>query len=133
MAAVSTAGPAGAGSQAYAEKLRSQLMQDLFEGEDLDTGAALGDVNLADYLGENSAPSLLDVVEDLEEFQDHEVIKAILEHGRVAKEYEREVDDKLRTVEMESIQDYINESDNMVALHEQVPDMGSHAYHLQCM
>ncbi|KAG2482867.1 hypothetical protein HYH03_018212 [Edaphochlamys debaryana] len=106
----------------YAENLRKQLMNDLFEGDDLETDVTpLGDnVNLADFLGDSGLISLQDVDKDLEEFQDHDVIKGILEQGRVVKEYAREIDDKLRTVELESIQDYIQESDNMVALHDQI-------------
>ncbi|GLC44043.1 hypothetical protein PLESTB_000222700 [Pleodorina starrii] len=108
----------------YAENLRKQLMNDLFEGDDLETDVTpLGEsVSLADFLGEGASGviSLQDVDKDLEEFQDHDVIKGILEQGRVVKEYAREIDDKLRTVELESIQDYIQESDNMVALHDQI-------------
>ena len=119
MAAV--AGGAGAQHQ-YAEDLRNRLMTDLFEGEELDTDTApLPDnVSISDFLGSSGVLSLQDVDKDLEEFADHEVIKGILEQGKVMKEYAREVDDKLRTVELESINDYIQESDNMVALHEQV-------------
>ncbi|KAG2445494.1 hypothetical protein HXX76_000110 [Chlamydomonas incerta] len=106
----------------YAEGLRKQLMADLFEGDDLEADVTpLGEnVSLADFLGDGGVVSLQDVDKDLEEFQEHDVIKGILEQGRVVKEYAREIDDKLRTVEMESIQDYINESDNMVALHDQI-------------
>ncbi len=108
--------------QKYAENLRKQLMSDLFEGDDFETDVTpLADgATLADFLGEGGVLSLQDVDKDLEEFQDHDIIKGILEQGRVVKEYAREIDDKLRTVELESIQDYIQESDNMVALHDQV-------------
>ncbi|KXZ50200.1 hypothetical protein GPECTOR_17g837 [Gonium pectorale] len=106
----------------YAENLRKQLMQDLFEGDDLeaDVTPLAENVTLSDFLGDGGVISLQDVDKDLEEFQDHDVIKGILEQGRVVKEYAREIDDKLRTVELESIQDYIQESDNMVALHDQI-------------
>lgn len=108
--------------QKYAENLRKQLMSDLFEGDDFETDVTplAEGATLADFLGEGGVLSLQDVDKDLEEFQDHDIIKGILEQGRVVKEYAREIDDKLRTVELESIQDYIQESDNMVALHDQV-------------
>lgn len=57
---------------------------------------------------------------ELEKFRDHEVIRGILDQGCELTEYAREVEDKLKHVEMESIQDYIQESDNLVALHDQV-------------
>lgn len=38
------------------------------------------------------------------------------------EEYTVGVEEKLRTLELESIQDYIAESDNLVDLHQQVPD-----------
>ncbi|GIL58131.1 hypothetical protein Vafri_12985 [Volvox africanus] len=112
----------GSDAAKYAENLRKQLMNDLFEGDDLDTDVTpLADnVSVSDILGDGGVISLQDVDKDLEEFQEHDVIKGILEQGRVVKEYAREIDDKLRTVELESIQDYIQESDNMVALHDQI-------------
>ncbi len=45
-----------------------------------------------------------DVDQDLEHFQDHEIIRGILEQGRVLTEYAKDVDDKLRQTEMDSIQ-----------------------------
>lgn len=117
----------GTDAAKYAENLRKQLINDLFEGDDLETDVALlgENVSVADFLGEAGVISLQDVDKDLEEFQDHDVIKGILEQGRVVKEYAREIDDKLRTVELESIQDYIQESDNMVDLHDQVTGGGT--------
>lgn len=105
----------------YAETLRKQLIDDLFGGEapDAEAEALAAKATMADILGEDSL-SLAGVDQDLEEFQDHEIIKAILEQGKVVKEYAREIDEKLRQAELESIQDYISESSNMVALHEQV-------------
>lgn len=52
-----------------------------------------------------------------------QVIRDILDQGRVPKEYARGIDDRLRTAELESIQDYIAESDNLVSLHGQVGAM----------
>jgi hypothetical protein len=57
---------------------------------------------------------------ELEEFAGHEVIRAILEQGMVIQQHSADVGGRLRSLELESIQDYIAESDNLVALHEQV-------------
>lgn len=108
---------------AYAESLRRSLISDLFEGEDLDgdiDDSADADYTIGEFTTGSGALSLQGVEQDLEEFADHEVIRGILEHGRVLKEYTRDIDDKLRQAELESIQDYIQESDSMVALHDQV-------------
>jgi hypothetical protein len=43
--------------------------------------------------------------------------------GCVLEEYSQGVEEKLRALELESIQDYIAESDNLVDLHQQVISM----------
>jgi len=105
----------------YAESLRKNLMDDLFEGDELQDGNERdAEWGIDDLVGGSNELTLLDIDKDLDEFQEHEVIKGILEQGRVLKEYARDIDDKLRQAEMESIQEYIQESDTMVALHEQI-------------
>lgn len=64
--------------------------------------------------------SLKGLEDQLEAFADHEVLKAIMDQGCDPKEYGLKYEQKLREAELESIQDYIAESDNLVALHEQV-------------
>jgi hypothetical protein len=105
----------------YAATLRQQLVQDLFQGEELpNNDEAVGEeANLEEILG-GSELSLQDVDKDLEEYGENPIIKGILEQGRVLKEYTSEVDERLNQTELESIQDYIAESDSMVALHDQV-------------
>lgn len=56
------------------------------------------------------------------QFADHEVLRAILEQGGDPRAFERQYDEQLRAAELESIQDYILESDNLAALHQQVSD-----------
>lgn len=107
---------ASADAQQYAEALRKSLMEDLFNGEDLDDAEEAAE--LAPET--DNVQQFKDLDKELEEFANHEVIKNILDQGCVLKEYTRDVDDKLRALELESIQDYIQESDNLVALHEQV-------------
>lgn len=45
---------------------------------------------------------------------------AVVLQGCVLEEYTQGVEGKLRALELESIQDYIAESDNLVDLHQQV-------------
>ena len=105
-------------AQQYAEALRRSLMEDLFAGEDMEDP----DQDEEGYADPHkiAAEQLKDLDKDIEEFANHEAIKTILEQGRVIKEYAQDIDDSLRAVELESIQDYIQESTNLVALHDQV-------------
>ncbi len=48
-----------------------------------------------------------------------QVLRAILDQGCDPKEYGRQYETRLRQAELESIQDYLAESDNLVLLHEQ--------------
>jgi hypothetical protein len=108
---------------AYAEALRTSLLTDFYKGDETkgqENEDQDEDYQFTEFAAVPGHVSLADLDKDLEQFQDHEVIKGILGHGRVMKEYSRDIDEKLRRVELDSIQDYIQESDNMVALHEQV-------------
>lgn len=102
----------------YAATLRQQLVQDLFQGEE----SAVPEEEQQDTidLDVGEELSLQDIDKDLEEYGENPIIKGILEQGRVLKEFARDIDDRLNQTEMESIQDYIAESDSMVALHDQV-------------
>lgn len=64
--------------------------------------------------------SLEGLREELEKFEGQEVVASILDQGTELREFARDVEEKLRLVELESIQDYIAESDNLVALHDQI-------------
>ena len=55
----------------------------------------------------------------LEQYAEHEVLRAILDQGCDPREYGRQYETRLRQAELESIQDYLAESDNLVLLHEQ--------------
>lgn len=88
---------------------------ELQEGTDLD----LGDLDIT-----TAQISLAGVEDQLEHFANHDVLKAILDQGCDPKEYGQQYETKLRQAELESIQDYITESDNLVELHEQVCSMG---------
>lgn len=109
-------------AQQYAEALRRSLMEDLFNGEELgEEQEADGAAGLLQDTADAAAGSQFqDLDKELEEFANHDIIRKILEQGCVLKEYTRDVDQKLCSLELESIQDYIQESDNLVALHDQV-------------
>lgn len=116
----------------YADNLKQSLIKDFFEGDE--TEGAIGeteeDYGIGDMEYENEL-TLQDIEKELEEFQEHEAIKAILEQGRILKEYARDNEDKLRQVELESIQDYIQESDNLVGLHEQIKSCDGILEHME--
>ena len=79
-----------------------------------------GDLRLGELDITTSTLSLAGIENQIEQFADHDVLKAILDQGCDAKEYGRQYEGKLRQAELESIQDYITESDNLAVLHEQV-------------
>ena len=108
----------------------SPALQDFFKSESVavaQTRAAAGDLiaegsdlNLGDLDITTAQISLAGVEDQLEHFANHDVLKAILDQGCNPKEYGQQYETKLRQAELESIQDYITESDNLVELHEQV-------------
>jgi hypothetical protein len=131
--AAAAAAAGGIDAAQYAEALRRQLIEglgldDLDDGDgDLAGGgdAAYGDLGGGGAAGGGAgAGSLRDLDRELDAFCGHEVIGDILDKGRVPKEYARDIDERLRGAELESIQDYIAESDNLVALHTQVGGCG---------
>lgn len=58
--------------------------------------------------------------EEIANFADSDVFRAILDQGCDPKEYERQYEASLREAERGSVQDYISESGNLVNLHSQV-------------
>ncbi|RVX02753.1 Vacuolar protein sorting-associated protein 52 A [Vitis vinifera] len=54
-----------------------------------------------------------------------QVVANILSKGTKLREYTKGVENNLRQVELDSIQDYIKESDNLVSLHDQIRDCDS--------
>ena len=53
------------------------------------------------------------------------MVANILSKGVKLREYTKGVESNLRQVELDSIQDYIKESDNLVSLHDQIRDCAS--------
>eukprot|EP00958_Prasinococcus_capsulatus_P017996 scaffold2075_cov444-Prasinococcus_capsulatus_cf.AAC.4 len=71
------------------------------------------DITTADLGGES-------LEAELEKYQDHEVITGIVSKGREIREHAKVVEERLRQVELESVDDYVQEGDNLLALHDQV-------------
>ncbi|XP_031273342.1 vacuolar protein sorting-associated protein 52 A-like isoform X2 [Pistacia vera] len=66
--------------------------------------------------------SLEGLEKELEECKNYDVVENILSKGTTLREYTKGVENDLRQVELDSIQDYIKESDNLVSLHDQIRD-----------
>ncbi|MCE3052221.1 Vacuolar protein sorting-associated protein 52 [Datura stramonium] len=87
----------------------------------LDLESFVGDLNVED---ENASDdiSLEGLEEELQECKTDDVVASILSKGTTLREYTKGVENNLRQVELDSIQDYIKESDNLVSLHDQIRD-----------
>ncbi|MCD9646227.1 Vacuolar protein sorting-associated protein 52 [Datura stramonium] len=59
--------------------------------------------------------SLEGLEEELQECKTDDVVASILSKGTTLREYTKGVENNLRQVELDSIQDYIKESDNLVS------------------
>ncbi|XP_030940081.1 vacuolar protein sorting-associated protein 52 A-like [Quercus lobata] len=64
--------------------------------------------------------SLDGLEQELEECKNDDVVANVLFEGTKLREYRKGVENNLRKVELDSIQDYIKESDNLVLLHDQI-------------
>ncbi|KAG6541032.1 hypothetical protein Mapa_017605 [Marchantia paleacea] len=78
-----------------------------------------GDLTFGDN-NESDEVSLEGLQDELEHLQGQQMVSNILGQGSQLREYARDVEEKLRLVELESIQDYMKESDNLVSLHAQI-------------
>lgn len=86
-----------------------------------DLGAFVGDLTFEEDLSGHDL-SLEGLAQELEECKNHDVVANILSKGTTLREYTKGVENNLRQVELDSIQDYIKESDNLVSLHDQIRD-----------
>ncbi|XP_016504959.1 vacuolar protein sorting-associated protein 52 A [Nicotiana tabacum] len=87
----------------------------------LDLGSFVGDLNAEDETASDDI-SLEGLEEELQECETDDVVANILSKGTTLREYAKGVENNLRQVELDSIQDYIKESDNLVSLHDQIRD-----------
>ncbi|KAJ0048862.1 hypothetical protein Pint_14970 [Pistacia integerrima] len=86
-----------------------------------DLGAFVGDLNFEEDASGDDI-SLEGLEKELEECKNYDVVENILSKGTTLREYTKGVENDLRQVELDSIQDYIKESDNLVSLHDQIRD-----------
>nr|GEX15181.1 vacuolar protein sorting-associated protein 52 A [Tanacetum cinerariifolium] len=84
-------------------------------------GAVVGDLTVEEDASSNDI-SLEGLQQELEECKTDEVVANILSKGVKLREYTKGVENNLRQVELDSIQEYITESDNLVSLHDQIRD-----------
>lgn len=84
-------------------------------------GAVVGDLTIEEDSSSNDI-SLEGLQQELEECKADEVVANILSKGVKLREYTKGVENNLRKVELDSIQEYITESDNLVSLHDQIRD-----------
>ncbi|XP_058067919.1 vacuolar protein sorting-associated protein 52 B isoform X3 [Magnolia sinica] len=86
-----------------------------------DLGLFVGDLAFEDDACSDDV-SLEGLQQELEECKNDDVVANILAKGTKLREYAKGVEKDVRQVELDSIQDYIKESDNLVSLHDQIHD-----------
>ncbi|KAL7238032.1 hypothetical protein ACSBR2_004182 [Camellia fascicularis] len=89
-----------------------------------DLEAFVGDLTVEDDASTDDM-SLEGLEQELEECKNDDVVANILSKGTKLREYTKGVENNLRQVELDSVQDYIKESDNLVSLHDQIRDCDS--------
>ncbi|KAG5242480.1 vacuolar protein sorting-associated protein [Salix suchowensis] len=87
-----------------------------------DLGAFVGDLGSIEDDAASDDVSLDGLDQELEECKNDDVVTNILSKGTKLRDHTKGVENNLRQVELDSIQDYIKESDNLVSLHEQIRD-----------
>ncbi|KAI4303712.1 hypothetical protein MLD38_039311 [Melastoma candidum] len=93
--------------------------------DSFDLGEFVGDLTFEDDAGSSDDVSLEGLQLELEECKDDDVVANILSNGVKLREHTKGVENNLRQVELDSIQDYIKESDNLLSLHDQIRDCDS--------
>ncbi|XP_077238284.1 vacuolar protein sorting-associated protein 52 A-like [Tasmannia lanceolata] len=91
---------------------------------EFDLGVFVGDLAFEDDSSSDDV-SLEGLQQELEECKNDDVVANILAKGTKLREYAKGVENNIRQVELDSIQDYIKESDNLVSLHDQIRDCDS--------
>ncbi|XP_030496849.2 vacuolar protein sorting-associated protein 52 A [Cannabis sativa] len=86
-----------------------------------DLNTFVGDLNVEEDTNSDDI-SLEGLQQELEECKNDDVVANILSKGTKLREYTKGVENNIRQVELDSIQDYIQESDNLVSLHDQIRD-----------
>ncbi|CAI9112929.1 OLC1v1013440C1 [Oldenlandia corymbosa var. corymbosa] len=103
-----------------------EILQQKENAAVLDLGFFVGDLTagVGDDLDDAASEdiSLEGLEQELLECKDDQVVADILSKGTKLREYTKGVESNLRQVELDSIEDYIKESDNLVSLHDQIRD-----------
>ncbi|CAJ2628446.1 vacuolar protein sorting-associated protein 52 A [Trifolium pratense] len=97
-----------------------------------DLGAFVGDLTIEEDINGDDI-SLEGLQQELEECKNDEVVANILSKGPKLRDYTKGVENDLRKVELDSIQDYIKESDNLVSLHDQIRDCDNILSHMETL
>ncbi|KAL6535643.1 Vacuolar protein sorting-associated protein 52 [Orobanche minor] len=87
----------------------------------LDLGSFVGELSVEDD-EESDAISLEGLEQELQDCKTDDVVSMILSKGTKLRDYTKDVENNLRQIELDSIEDYIKESDNLVSLHDQIHD-----------
>lgn len=82
----------------------------------------LGPLNLDDINITSDAVNLSSLQQDLDNFIDSVALDAILNQGADPIQFSREYEDKLQSAEVQAIQAYIAESQNLLSLHKQIKE-----------
>ncbi|XP_068662145.1 vacuolar protein sorting-associated protein 52 A isoform X2 [Aristolochia californica] len=107
-----------------AMKGESNVETDDIQKQGFDLGVFVGDLAFEDDASSDDL-SLEGLKEELEECKNDGVVANILAKGTKLREYAKGVENNVRQVELDSIQDYIKESENLVSLHDQIRDCDS--------
>ncbi|XP_020547644.1 LOW QUALITY PROTEIN: vacuolar protein sorting-associated protein 52 A-like [Sesamum indicum] len=87
----------------------------------LDLGAFVGELTVEDDAASDDV-SLEGLEQELQDCKTDDVVAMILSKGTKLRDYTKDVENNLRQIELDSIEDYIKESDNLVSLHDQIHD-----------
>uniref|UniRef100_A0A0D9VVB5 Vacuolar protein sorting-associated protein 52 A n=1 Tax=Leersia perrieri TaxID=77586 RepID=A0A0D9VVB5_9ORYZ len=90
--------------------------------ERFDLGLLVGDLALDEDVASDEDESLEGLRQELEDCKDDEEVANILANGIKLRDYTKGVENNIRQIELDSIQDYIGESENLVSLHDQICD-----------
>ncbi|KAG8384075.1 hypothetical protein BUALT_Bualt04G0080300 [Buddleja alternifolia] len=87
----------------------------------LDLGAFVGELAIEDDATSDDV-SLEGLEQELQDCLNDDVVATILSKGTKLRDYTKDVENNLRQIELDSIEDYVKESDNLVSLHDQIHD-----------
>uniref|UniRef100_A0A0E0KF31 Vacuolar protein sorting-associated protein 52 A n=1 Tax=Oryza punctata TaxID=4537 RepID=A0A0E0KF31_ORYPU len=90
--------------------------------ERFDLGVLVGDLALDEDVASDEEESLEGLRQELDDCKDDEEVANILANGIKLRDYTKGVENNIRQIELDSIQDYIGESENLVSLHDQIRD-----------